>query len=373
MKDPDTGKRISRPNSENKWISQEVPELRVIDDDLWQRVKDRQTALEVEPTTKAEGKSLVDRRRPRYLFSGLIKCASCGGGFSMISQSLLGCSTARNKNTCDNRLTIKREKVEQRILTALRERLMEPALFAEFCQVFTEEMSRLRMDATASLAGKRCEIDEPDAWALVRAARDAAIRTDDPALAISAGDNTATIDVMAGGDWQSGFAVSPSAARMLDIYLPYAASGKSPTVLAQIGQSLDGFIATASGHSHYVTGEAGLDHLHRLRALSDVVVVGAGTAVADDPRLTVRRADGPNPVRAVIDAGGRVSRDRRMFRDGAAPTLVLTSPDTLARHPLPDGVEAVAVAGTDGTLPPAAIIEALSARGLNRISSKAVG
>ena len=121
-----------------------------------------------------------------------------------------------------------------------------------------------------------CEIDEPDAWALVRAARDAAIRTGDPALAISAGDNAATIDVMAGGDWQSGFAVSPSAARILDIYLPYAASGKSPTVLAQVGQSLDGFIATASGHSHYVTGEAGLDHLHRLRALSDVVVVGAG-------------------------------------------------------------------------------------------------
>ena len=126
-------------------------------------------------------------------------------------------------------------------------------------------------------------------------------------------------------------------------------------------------IATATGHSHYVTGEAGLDHLHRLRALSDVVVVGAGTAVADDPRLTVRRADGPNPVRALIDVGGRVSRDRRMFHDGAAPTLVLTSPETLARHPVPDGVETVAVAGTDGALPPAAIVEALSARGLKRI------
>lgn len=211
------------------------------------------------------------------------------------------------------------------------------------------------------------EIDEPDAWALVRAAKDAVFRTDDPALTISAGDNAAAIDVTAGGSWQSGFAVSPSAARILDIYLPYAASGKSPTVLAQVGQSLDGYIATAAGHSHYVTGAAGLDHLHRLRALSDVVVVGAGTAVADDPRLTVRRVDGPNPVRAVIDVGGRVSRDRRMFRDGAAPTLVLTSPDTLARHPLPDGVEAVAVAGTDGAVPPDAIVEALSARGLNRI------
>ncbi len=76
----------------------------------------------------------------------------------MISQSLLGCSTARNKNTCDNRLTIKREEVEQRILTAFKDRLMEPDLFTEFCQEFTKEMNRLRMDATASLAGKHAEI-----------------------------------------------------------------------------------------------------------------------------------------------------------------------------------------------------------------------
>ena len=158
VKDPDTGKRISRPNPEDKWIIQEVPELRIIDAALWQRVKGRQTALEIEPKAKTAGKPLIDRRRPRYLFSGLIKCGCCGGGFSMISQSLLGCSTARNKNTCDNRLTIKREVVEQRILMALRERLMEPALFAEFCQEFTKEMNRLRMDATASLAVKRAEL-----------------------------------------------------------------------------------------------------------------------------------------------------------------------------------------------------------------------
>ena len=158
VKDPDTGKRISRLNPESKWIVQEVPALRIIDQGLWDQAKARQSALEIEPKTKPSGKPLVDRRRPRYLFSGLIRCAGCGGGFSMISQSLLGCSTARNKNTCDNRLTIKREAVEQRILTALRERLMEPALFAEFCKEFTKEMNRLRMEASASLAGKRAEL-----------------------------------------------------------------------------------------------------------------------------------------------------------------------------------------------------------------------
>src|SRR5690606_38478081 len=59
--------------------------------------------------------------------------------------------------------------------------------------------------------------------------------------------------------------------------------------VGQIGQSLDGRIATPIGHSHYINGPAGLAHLHRLRALVDAVIVGIGTAIADDPQLTVRR------------------------------------------------------------------------------------
>ena len=61
-------------------------------------------------------------------------------------------------------------------------------------------------------------------------------------------------------------------------------------VIGQIGQSLDGRVATPTGHSHYINGPAALVHLHRLRALVDAVVVGVGTVVADDPQLTVRRA-----------------------------------------------------------------------------------
>jgi hypothetical protein len=68
--------------------------------------------------------------------------------------------------------------------------------------------------------------------------------------------------------------------------------------VGQIGQSLDGRIATLSGHSRYINGSQGLCHLHRLRALVDAVVVGAGTVRADDPQLTVRHVAGPTPVRA---------------------------------------------------------------------------
>ena len=86
-------------------------------------------------------------------------------------------------------------------------------------------------------------------------------------------------------------------------------------VVGQIGQSLDGQIATTTGRSHYISGPEGLDHLHRLRSLVDAVVVGVGTAAADDPQLTVRRVTGPSPARVVIDPRGRLSPKR-----GCSPT-----------------------------------------------------
>ncbi len=85
-------------------------------------------------------------------------------------------------------------------------------------------------------------------------------------------------------------------------------------VVGQCGQSIDARIATASGHSHYINGAAGLAHLHRLRALVDAVVIGVGTALADDPQLTVRRVAGPNPARVVIDPNGRLATDRAAAR-----------------------------------------------------------
>ena len=65
-----------------------------------------------------------EKRRPRYLFSGLRKCGCCGGGYSMISGILLGCSTPRNKGTCDNRTNMRRDELERRVLNALRHHLM---------------------------------------------------------------------------------------------------------------------------------------------------------------------------------------------------------------------------------------------------------
>ncbi len=162
IKDPDTGKRVSRLNPESAWIVQDVPDLRIIDQDLWDKVKARQSALDLAPRDKT-GEGFWDRRRPRYLFSGLIKCGSCGGGFVKISAEHLGCANARNKGTCDNRRTIKRERLERIVLHGLKDHLMDPALCAIFAEEYTAHMNRLRMDESARLEGYRAERRKADA------------------------------------------------------------------------------------------------------------------------------------------------------------------------------------------------------------------
>lgn len=139
----------------------------------------------------------------------------------------------------------------------------------------------------------------------------------------------------------------------------------SLVVIAQIGQSLDGRIATPSGHSKYINGPAGLAHLHRLRALADAVVIGVGTALADDPQLTVRRVDGPHPARVVLDPRGRLASSAKVFaRDGVRRLLVTAAGTPCA---LPADIEVLPLPPSGGQLAPAAILAALAERGMRRI------
>jgi riboflavin-specific deaminase-like protein len=136
-------------------------------------------------------------------------------------------------------------------------------------------------------------------------------------------------------------------------------------IVGQIGQSLDGRVATESGHSKYINGPAGLVHLHRLRALVDAVVVGVGTAIADDPQLTVRRVSGPHPARVVIDPKGRLGADARMFADNGVRRLLITEHGTRCRAP--SGVEVVTLPVSDGQFAPSAILAALAGCGMRRM------
>ena len=157
LKDPDTGKRIARPNPEAEWIVQDVPELRIVDAALWDAVRARQASLRMTPRGE-NVERIADRRRPKHLFSGLLRCACCGGSYTMISKDLLGCGAARTKGTCANRLNIRRDALEAQVLDGLRHQLLEPALFREFCEEFTREVNRLRMAETASITAAQSEL-----------------------------------------------------------------------------------------------------------------------------------------------------------------------------------------------------------------------
>ena len=161
IKDPDTGKRVSQMNPQSEWIVQEVPELRIIDQDLWDQAKARQRTVKADRET-GDPNRLHERQRGKYLLTGLTKCGCCGGGYSMVSADLVGCSTARNKGTCGNRLNIRRDQLEARVLRALKEHLMNPELFAVFCEEFTRRMNERRMEATAALGIARSSLARVD-------------------------------------------------------------------------------------------------------------------------------------------------------------------------------------------------------------------
>jgi riboflavin-specific deaminase-like protein len=153
----------------------------------------------------------------------------------------------------------------------------------------------------------------------------------------------------------------------VDLYLPLCqASNDRPRVLGHLGQSIDGYIATATGDSDFVNDQENIRHLHRLRALHQAVVVGAGTIAADNPRLTTRRVPGPNPVRVVLDPRRRLPPTSRIFTDGAAATLLVVADSAggSSRH----GQAQVLFAPThDGAFDLARVVELLAARGLQQL------
>lgn len=168
--------------------------------------------------------------------------------------------------------------------------------------------------------------------------------------------------IQPGGAWAAEVSVAPEAAELFDILLPIAFSAPR-LVVAQLGQSLDGRIATASGHSYYVTGPASRVHLHRLRALVDAVVVGAGTVAADDPQLTVRHVDGAQPVRVVLDPNARVSPDCRLFAEAGPDTLHAVREPSLAAP----GATPLVLPDVSAAALPSTLLALLAERGLCRV------
>jgi diaminohydroxyphosphoribosylaminopyrimidine deaminase / 5-amino-6-(5-phosphoribosylamino)uracil reductase len=142
-----------------------------------------------------------------------------------------------------------------------------------------------------------------------------------------------------------------------------SAPSDRPFVVAQLGQSLDGRIATLSGESQWINKTEALVHVHRIRAAVDAVIVGVGTVVADDPMLNVRRVPGRNPARVVIDPKGRMPATAKLLAEDGARRIIVRA--TGCARPPVQGAEVLEVpADRDGQLAPREVIASLFRTGL---------
>ena len=162
-KDPDTGKRQARPNPPEDWTRNAVPDLRIIDDDLWTAVKTRQGSIRHTMLTARDESSnstnpLNGSHRAKYLFSGLLKCGCCGGSYTLMNKTKYGCAAARNKGTCDNRLLIKREDFEARVLEGLKSKLLNPGMLTAFVAEYQREWNKLQRETLSDRSTHETEL-----------------------------------------------------------------------------------------------------------------------------------------------------------------------------------------------------------------------
>jgi diaminohydroxyphosphoribosylaminopyrimidine deaminase / 5-amino-6-(5-phosphoribosylamino)uracil reductase len=236
----------------------------------------------------------------------------------------------------------------------------------------------MRHDATSIVDDRGADA----AWDLVVACAAAAERleaaTDTLAFALandgtlaprSAAESDVVVTWLPGLGWQSRLASADLRAPILDLYLPICSATRGrPITVGHLGQSLDGFIATLSGDSQFVTGQENILHLHRMRALCDAIVVGAGTVAADNPQLTTRRVAGRSPIRVVLDPTRRLGDHYRVFNDDAVETLYVCGRSLV--RPGEQQFGGAIVVGADETpdgVDVTAVVKQLHERGCHRL------
>ncbi len=164
LKNPTSGKRQSRLNPPEAWIIKDVPELRIVPQELWDRIKSRQKKMtrNTRPDIGSKKGQFWQHQRPRYLLSGLMKCGCCGANYTKYGANRFACAGARDRATCTNNLTIRGDDLEASILTGLKTRIMDPALFEEFAKEFVAEINKQRMTISAAKVSSRAAVDRID-------------------------------------------------------------------------------------------------------------------------------------------------------------------------------------------------------------------
>jgi site-specific DNA recombinase len=141
VKDPETGKRISRPNPSTQHKRSAAPHLRIVDDGTWKAVQAK--------------RRIVAHTKPKHriarLLSGLLRCPTCGGGMGSVGlhrgEPRVQCSTYRESGSCTNSRMVHRRKIEAAVLDGLREVLKDPGYFETYLRAYNDERTRLARGA----------------------------------------------------------------------------------------------------------------------------------------------------------------------------------------------------------------------------------
>ncbi|MBB5707685.1 recombinase family protein [Sphingopyxis panaciterrulae] len=156
VKDPTTGRQVTRLNPESEWVRKAVPELRIVSDELWDAAKRQQEALAARNKgikAAAQARALHGKRRPAYLLSGLLECGACGSTFAIVVSDRYGCVGHYRSRTCSNSRTIRREELERRALAGIVDRLVSAdkidAAVAAYANHINRENRERRIQADA--------------------------------------------------------------------------------------------------------------------------------------------------------------------------------------------------------------------------------
>lgn len=166
-RNPDTQKRVKKENPKEEWVITQAPHLRIIDQELWDKVKTRQAIL--------AKKSLPhQKRRAQYMLSYLLKCGACGGGYGLVSAKRYGCTKSRQSGTCDVRITLPKDKIEQAVLGAIEHQLLNHVLIDEFVEEYNAHIEALQSGQQSHIKSVQGQLKklEAEKTNLIKAIRD---------------------------------------------------------------------------------------------------------------------------------------------------------------------------------------------------------
>ena len=151
VRNPETGRKTSRPRPENAWKRVEVPKWRIVPEELWQAAHAQIAFVNAKLGGKRQGGMCRTENSRQYLFSGLLVCGVCGSRLVIVSGRgkrgyvKYGCPSHRYRGTCPNKLTIRQDRLEDQMLAALEERIFKPEMIEYLIRRFESQLQeRLR-------------------------------------------------------------------------------------------------------------------------------------------------------------------------------------------------------------------------------------